>query len=250
MRLVLIGILSAIFLSGCATSPPVPKIELTQGDRIGVLVDSGNTLSHLHVGTTVFNNFSRSYDYKSNLRSDISQAVEKSVQKAGLTVVNLQTAGFNYSDISNLVQAAGDKWQISSGKESIALRLKKELNLKAILVVKEGRVLASLECYGGPCAERYMDSSGLFTRSFFGDTNYVAVAAYQWNVFVLDPPADFALDPTFRKIIRIPSIRLERFKDPADFKNLTQNELAPVQDAILQFVGNATSEAIKTLNVK
>lgn len=250
MRLIVIGFLAAFFLSGCATSPEMPKIATNRGDRVGLLVDVGDNLSHMHVGTTVFSNFSKRYDYNFNLQSDVTRTIEKSLRDAGLVAVDLRSAGLSHADLSGLIQITDEKWQIAAGKESVAQRLRNELGLKAVLVLKEARVLAALECFGGPCTERYMDASGMFTRSFMGATGYSAIAAYRWNVFVLDPVADTARTDTFRKITGIPAIRLRDFNTPADLNNLTERELAPIRDAILKLTEDATVEAVKTLNVK
>ena len=250
MRLTVLISIAALFIAGCATSPPLPKIESTRGDRVGVLVEIGDNPSHTHIGTTVFNNFAKKYPYKWNLSSDVMRTVEQTVRNSGFTAVDLRAEGIQYSDVSGLIQAAGENWQITSGKEDALRRLRDQLHLKALLVLKETRVMTALECAGGPCSERYADASGLYTRSFFGLTRYNAVAAYQWNVFVLDPVADAAKADPLRSMLRIPATPLPGFKDPANFENLTEAEFSPVRDAILRFTEIASAEAIKTLNAK
>jgi len=250
MRFTAIILIATSFIAGCATAPPLPKIESSRGDRIGLLVEAGDSPSHMHIGTTIFNNFTKKYPYNWNLSADITRTIEQSVRGAGFTVVDLRQEGINYAEISDLIQPSGEKWQIAFGKEEIIYRLREQLQLKALLVVKETRVMAALECMGGPCSERYADSSGLYTRSFLNLTSYNAVAAYQWNVFVLDPVADAAKVDPLSSMLRIPAIFLSGFKDPADFKNLTETEFAPVRKAILRFVELTSNEAVKALNVK
>lgn len=250
MRFAAIILIAASLIAGCATAPPLPKIESSRGDRIGLLVEAGDSPSHTHIGTTVFNNFTKKYPYHWNLSADVTRKIEHSVRSAGFTVVDLRKEGINYAEISGLIQSAGEKWQIASGKEETIRRLREQLQLKALLVIKETRVMTALECAGGPCSERYADSSGLYTRSFFGLTRYNAVAAYQWNVFVLDPVADVAKADPLRMMLRMPATPLSGFKDPADFENLTEAEFAPVRDAILRFAELASNEAVKALNVK
>lgn len=250
MRIAALISITALFIAGCATSPPLPKIESSRGDRIGVLVEAGDNPSHAHIGTTVFNNFSKKYPYNWNLRSEVTRTIEQTVRNSGFTAVDLRAEGINYADVSGLIQGTGEKWQITSGKEETMRRLREQLRLKAVLVLKETRVMTALECAGGPCSERYADNSGLYTRSFFGLTRYNAVAAYQWNVFVLDPVADAAKADPLRSMLRIPSTPLSGFKDPADFENITEAEFAPVREAILRFTEVASNEAVKALNVK
>ena len=250
MRIAALVSLAALLIAGCATSPPLPKIESTRGDRIGILVEAGNNPSHTHIGTTVFNNFAKKYPYNWNLGSAVTRTIEQTVRNSGFTAVDLRAEGISYADVSGLIQGTGEKWQVTSGKEEIMRRLREQLRLKAVLVLKETRVMTALECAGGPCSERYADSSGLYTRSFFGLTRYNAVAAYQWNVFVLDPVADAAKADPLRSMLRFPSTPLSGFKDPADFENLTEAEFVPVREAILRFTEVVSNEAVKALNVK
>ena len=251
MRIAVLISITALFIAGCATTPPLPKIESSRGDRIGLLVEAGDSPSHTHIGTTVFTNFTKKYPYNWNLSADVTRTIKRTVRSAGFTAVDLRKEGINYADVSGLIQAAGEKWQIASGKEEIIRRLRDQLRLKALLILKETRVIAARECIGlGSCYKRYADSSGLYTRSAFVVTDYKAVAAYQWNVFVLDPIADAAKADPLRSMLRIPSTPLSGFKDPADFENLTEAEFAPVRDAILRFTEIASNEAVKALNVK
>jgi hypothetical protein len=250
MRFAAIILLSISLIAGCASAPPLPKIESSRGDRIGLLVEAGDSPSHTHIGTTVFNNFTKKYPYNLNLSANVTRTIEQSVRSAGFTAVDLRKEGINYAEISGLIQPAGEKWQIASGNEETFRRLREQLRLKALIVVKEARVMTALECTGGPCSERYADSSGLYTRSFFGLTRYNAVAAYQWNVFVLDPVADAAKVDPLHRMLRMPVTTLTGFKDPAAFENLTEAEFAPVRDAILRFTELVSNQAVKTLNVK
>lgn len=180
----------------------------------------------------------------------MSRVVQQSVKSSGFEAIDLNAAGIQYSDVAGLIKANSEQWQVTPGKEDTVRRLREQLKLKALVVIKEERVLAALECAGGPCAERYADTSGLYTRSFFGITRYNAVAAFKWNVFVLDPITNTAGVDSMREILRIPATPLPGFKDPATFDKLTEAEFVPVRDAILRFTEVTTTEAMKTLNGK
>ena len=240
----------SVLLVGCSTAPKLPNIESKLGDRVGYLVDIGDSPAHTHVGTTVFNNFAKNAPYKWDLNAGVKQIVQQNVKKAGFTAVDLQAEGIRYSDVSDLIQAKDDVWQVVPGKEEAFRRLRDRLRLKAFIVLKEARVMASLECGGGPCSERYADTSGLFTRSFFGITRYSAVAAFQWNVFTLDPLADIARADPLRQLLRMPATHLPNFKTPVRFEDLTEEEFAPVKDAILKFTDTTAESALKALNPK
>ncbi|MCL1962242.1 MAG: hypothetical protein FWG56_10860 [Desulfovibrionaceae bacterium] len=250
MRITAIILIVTALISGCVTAPPLPKIESSRGDRIGLFVEVGDSPSHTHIGTTVFNNFVKNYSYNWNLGADVTRTVEQTIAGAGFTVVDLRKEGLNYAEVSGLIQPVKGGWQIVPGKEGMIRRLREEFRLKALLVVKEGQATAALECAGGPCVARYVNNSGLYTHSIFGLTAYLAVAAYRWNVFVLDPVADVAMADPLKTMLQYPSVRLFGFKSPVDFKNLTEAEFVPVRDAILKFTEKVSKEAVKDLNVK
>ena len=237
-------------LAGCATAPPLPKIESLRGDRIGVLVEVSGNPTHTHVGTTVFNNFVKKYPYQWNLGAEVRRIIERSVNEAGFTVVDLRQEGFDYQKVAGLIQTTGGKWQVAAGKEEVVRQLREQHKLKALIVVKDAPVMASLECSGGPCTARYVDHSGLYTRSVFGYTSYRAVAAFPWNVYVLDSVADISLAEPLRPMLGEPSYFLRSFKSPANFENLTEAEFQPVREGILSFTQEAFKAVVKVLNVK
>lgn len=245
-------LLSATLLTaGCASisTTPMPKIESARGERVGVWVEAGSTPTHTHIGTTVFNNFTKTYPYDWKLNAELTRTLQQSIQGAGLEMVDLRKEGLSLADVSGLVQPGHGAWQAAPGKEEAVRRLRQQWRLKAVMVLKEGPVQADLECYGGPCNARYVGATGLYTRSMFNLTRYTAVAAYDWNVFVLDPLADTAKAESMRAVLKKPTRWLPS-TDPADFSNLTEAELAPVREAILGFVKNASTEAVKTLNAR
>ncbi|MBE0592621.1 MAG: hypothetical protein IH616_09510 [Gemmatimonadales bacterium] len=250
MRIAAIISIAALFIAGCTTAPPLPQIESARGDRIGILVETGDNPTHTHIGTTVFNNFTREYPYDWKLSTEVTRTIERVFGNAGFTAVDLRKEGLSYADVSDLIQPTGEKWQVATGKEETIRRLREQLKLKALLVAKEASVLANIECSGGPCSERYVAGPGLYSRSFLGLSNYYAVAAYQWNVFVLDPVADAAkVDPLW-SMLRIPSAHLREFQHPLDFRNLTEAEFAPVREAVLMLTEKASHAAVKSLNVR
>ena len=250
MRLfTLIAMTLVLLVSGCVSAPPLPRIAASRGDRIGVLVEAGDNLTHTHIGTTMMNNFEKEYRYDFHLHQDITRIIEQTVGNAGFVDVDLRAEGFSYKDLVGLVQAKDGQWRITPGKEALARRLHQQLGLKALIVLKEDTVLVDLECAGGPCAERYAKHAGLYSRSLLVFTQYRAVAAYRWNVYVLDPVADVALSDPIRSKLRIPAVPLAGFKDPADFNNVTEAEFGPVREAILRFTQNIAGSAVETLNV-
>src|SRR5690606_23527053 len=166
------------------------------------------------------------------------------------TAIDLRREGLTYVELSDLILPTGESWQAAPDKAEIIRRLRRDLKLKALLIAKEAPALASIECSGGPCSERYVAGPGLYSRSFLGLSNYYAVAAYSWNVFILDPVADAAKADPLRSMLGIPATRLTGFKHPVEFKSVTEAEFAPVREAILELTESASNEAVKVLNVR
>lgn len=237
-------------LAGCAMAPPIPQFETKRGDRVGIYVDIGEGPTHTHIGTTIFNNFSKRYPYAWNLETILADSLKTSLNQAGISVVDLKAEGFRYSDLAGLIEPGEKQWVWAPGTESTKNRLRNEKNLKAVIVVKENRVLAALECGGGPCNERYADSPGLYTRSMLVLTVYNAVAAYSWDVYLLDPTANLAYLDSIHSKMRIPSVRLTGYDSPADFKNLSEAEFKPVRDALVKFSDSLVDETVRALKPK
>lgn len=238
----------SIVLFGCAGGPPAPRIETAVGERIGFLVEGGESPTHTHIGTTVFNNFTKKYPYRWNLESQVAGTIGKSIAEAGYTPVDLKAAGLRLADVDRLIQPKEFAWVVTPGREPALKRLRDQFGLKAVIVLKEGPVTTSLECAGGPCSARSSGGSGLFTRSFFGLTRYHGVAAYHWNVFVLDPPVDTARATELFDHLRYPARIISDYADPANFENLTESEFGPVRETILKMIRSFSILALRSLN--
>ena len=240
--------LAMLVLAGCVTPPPIPSFETKRGDRVGILVDIGDDAVHTHIGTTVFNNFEKKYAYRWNLDSAVAEVLKNSLSKSGFVVLDLEDEGLRYGDVTPLVVTDGEIWRMAPGKENTVRELTERKSLKAVVVVKETRVMTALECGAGPCSERYANASGMYTRSFFGRTRYNAVAAFSLNVYVLEPLADLARTGALRTMMRIPAIPLANYPAPANFQELREHELFSVRDAILRFSEQMATEIVKALN--
>ena len=96
-------------LAACAaTPPPLPAVHHGAGERIGVLVALPQTPMHTHIGTTVFNNFEKTYPYPWNLAGDLRTAILRELAHAGFEPVDLAAAGFNAAQLQDLVAVRGE----------------------------------------------------------------------------------------------------------------------------------------------
>lgn len=240
--------LLTLLLVSCATPPPpAPSFTLAKNSKVGVLVALNSTAVHEHVGTTVFNNFSTERQLTWDLPKRASNAFSSGLTANGFDVVELGAQGFTKNEVDDLVVASGTSWQPNPVRSATLSRLKDELGLSAVVVVYDVRTLADLECGGGPCAERYVRTSGLFTRSFFGLTRYFAVAAIDAKVFVLQPAAELsAFDPIAK--VRTNRVKLlTDMREPRDFKRLSDDEFQPVADWIGAYVDQIATASASAL---
>lgn len=205
---------------------------------------------HTHIGTTVFNNFTKKYPHDWQLNQQVAETVKGALTRSGFTPVDLQKEGVSFVDVAGLLQQTESGWKLGAGKEMTFNQMRERLQLKAVVALKESRVRAFMECGGGPCVDRMVEGSGLYSRSMLGMTNYLGVAAYKWNVYALDPLADLTTTASLRNALATPSFPIAGFKKPADFYNISAQEFAPVKDAVLKFVDGSVTEALKPLNPK
>ena len=241
----------ATVLAGCATPPPpVPPIQSQRGDRIGVFVDIGDSPTHTHIGTTVFHNFEKTYTYHWDLKARVTEAIADALNHAGLQAVDLEAEGVAFPQTTGLVVPDGRAWRIAAGKDDLLHQFRDQLHLRGLIALQEGTVVAALECTGGPCSVRYVDRPGLYTRSVLTFTRYYAVAAFKWNLFVLDPPADMATADTLDQVLQAPGVPLISYGAPANFYNLTEAEFAPVRDAIVKYATYVTDNYAEALNAR
>lgn len=243
-------VLAAVLLGGCATAPPVPSFETRRGDRVGILVDIGDNPTHTHVGTTIFNNFEKRYPHRWDLDAAVAGALKDTLSQAGFEAVDLEAQGLRHVDLAALVVENGQAWAVASGREGAARDLAQRRGLRAVVLVKEQKTMAHLECHGGPCTERYTSGAGLYTRSILGLTTRYAVPAFGMHVYLLDPPADLARTGPLRSLVARPAVLLPAGAGPANLEQVSGAEWRTVRDAIVAATRRTAAEIAKALNPK
>ncbi|SRR5712692_6100852 len=245
MRFIGVACFVALVLTGCA--PLIPSFETKRGDRVGILVDIGNNPVHTHEGTTFFTNFEKKYPYQWHLDSAVTEVPKNSLSKAGFAVIDLETDGLRYSDVTSLIVWDGEKWKPGPGKENTVRELVERRGLRAVVVVKETPIGIGGSVVKPPHSA---NASGLYTDGSL-DTQYKAVAAFRLNVYVLNPLANISeANPLLIWTIRKRVTPLTNFPAPANFEQITEAEFLPVRDVILKFSEQMAVEIAKALNPK
>lgn len=236
-----------LILAGCTTAPPLaPNAgRIAKGSKVGLLVYLPNRAQHVHVGTTVFNNFSSDYAFPWNATTRAYEVFQSDLEKAGFEVVRLS----NYATTSvNALAVEKDGRWVGNPRQEAASRKLREAQVAAVVVVEGKRTQARLECTGGSCGETYMANSGLFTRGMFVSMSYFAVPAFEAKVFVLDSPVELtAYEPLKRLQLERVKV-LKSFAEPADLKKLTNTEFAPVASAVDAYVQSLSRGTVQALS--
>ena len=242
MKNILSLISIAFFLASCASPLGIPKVsdfKVPPGSKVGILViEEGVHPIHTHIGTTIFNNFEKTYDSETwTLKKELEGSLNSHLSNKNLyTVVNLENEGFSFDDLNELVIYKNGEWIVDDSKFSIYNKLTKELEIDAIIVAKEQEVLAYLECTGGPCTAFTTKASGLFTRSFLGIKSYWAVTAYDTNIYILNTPTNASNCKSFRKQEDVRSAFIRKGFKPKDLKAITPEEWTQVKTEIDKYV--------------
>lgn len=238
----------ALLMSACATVyvPPVPQYNTPAKGKIGVYIDTSDTIKHSHIGTTIFNNFNSEYEYDWRMEDTIFELVKQELAKSNsaIEVVNLkQLDGVKYDGL-NLVGISGKTWAFSEGSEEMRKSLV-DNGVYAVISISETPTLALLNCGQYGCSEFYSQGQGLFTRSFLGMDSYHASASYDINIELLTTPVDISMLEDVRELLSFQNKnpKISGFHAPADFKNITEQEMLPVKANIEAYLQTVTQTA-------
>ncbi len=227
-----------LFVAGCANvSPKLPNYKIGQKDNVGYIIKTNENMVHTHIGTTVFNNFEKTYP-KLITADDVKKLLKKSIH-ANL----IDISSYKFGDIDNLIIKNDNKWIINNN--NIYSELIKKDKLKAIIVVSEKS--GGIYLYPNYLSSK---SSGLLSTSMLGIERYFAVSGFHFKLHILNPigSKEFHKEIVTAKIICDPLIdnyqKKSNFVKPANIKVLTSEERKSVTKSILEL----TKYNIKQIN--
>jgi hypothetical protein len=246
----LLIILITLLISGCAAlspPPPAPKSALAKGSKVGILVSSDSEFEHLHVGTTIFNNFSHSVTTPWNMQPRTQEYFSKALSDVGFNVLDLKAAGFNEKLSDALVIEKDKEWNFNPENQHLITRLRKEFGLDAIVKVSPVITRVRNECSSYGCAETYMNKSGLFTRGMFLSTRYFAVTAVHVSVYRLNEPSNLSVYDPLRTVLESRVTMLRDFSDPIDLRHMTDAEFNPITESIAKKINELSAATASVL---
>lgn len=234
---------------GESTKEPVSKPVAPPKPKVGVWVSAKKFPTHTHIGTTKFNNFTKEYSYDWQLNNTLYSTFKKAIE---------QNSRFTTVDISSMVGDAGAlDFVMGEGrngsfneKQNTLRKSLLDKGIATVIIIEEAPTVAITECGTYGCSEHQSKGFGLFTRSFLGTDHYIASASFNVNVERLDKPVDVLTLPTFTEFQddALKNERVEDFTPPDNFDEITEQELAPIKNTIVNYFDRLATAVGKYLS--
>ena len=234
---------------GESTKEPVSKPVAPPKPKVGVWVSAKKFPTHTHIGTTKFNNFTKEYSYDWQLNNTLYSTLKKAIE---------QNSRFTAVDISSMVDDAGALDFVMGEGNNGAFNdkqntLRKSLldkGIATVIIVEEAPTVAITECGTYGCSEHQSKGFGLFTRSFLGTDHYIASASFNVSIERLDKPVDILTLPVFTEFQddALKNERVEDFTPPDNFDEITEQELAPIKNTIINYFDRLATAVGKYLS--
>ncbi len=234
---------------GESTKEPVSKPVVPPKPKVGVWVSAKKFPTHTHIGTTKFNNFTKEYSYDWQLNNTLYSTFKKAIE---------QNSRFTAVDISSLVDDAGAlDFVMGEGnngtfndKQNTLRKSLLDKGIATVIIVEEAPTVAITECGTYGCSEHQSKGFGLFTRSFLGTDHYIASASFNVSIERLDKPVDILTLPVFTEFQddALKNERVEDFTPPDNFDEITEQELAPIKNTIVNYFDRLATAVGKYLS--
>ncbi len=235
--------------NGESTKEPVSKPVVPPKPKVGVWVSAKKFPTHTHIGTTKFNNFTKEYSYDWQLNNTLYSTFKKAIE---------QNSRFTAVDISSLVDDAGAlDFVMGEGnngtfndKQNTLRKSLLDKGIATVIIVEEAPTVAITECGTYGCSEHQSKGFGLFTRSFLGTDHYIASASFNVSIERLDKPVDILTLPVFTEFQddALKNERVEDFTPPDNFDEITEQELAPIKNTIVNYFDRLATAVGKYLS--
>ncbi len=100
-----------LLVSSCAPHPQFlsPVFEFQQASKIGIINFVKPTMTHYHIGTTVFNNFTKEIDVNWNIPSFINDEIKQQATELGYHAVIIEPENNIKSILDNATLVKNDK---------------------------------------------------------------------------------------------------------------------------------------------
>ncbi|WP_420465174.1 hypothetical protein [Panacagrimonas sp.] len=211
--------------------PPEPEgVQAPMAGRVGIMSLLGNELRHVHSGTTPFGNHEQDY----NVQYDFGGYVMEELRQALLTRTPYQPVAVA---ATGALRRDASTWMETWDGEKFAETFQREFDgiisqnrLSMLIIVAYPTVSDGV--FG---TRQKLRGSGLYTRSFFGDTEAAVFSTMQFYR-IAGKPAQLVQPvsaPSDRNIGDLPNAQL-----PDDLEDLPPRYLGPIYQPLRLIVQN------------
>jgi hypothetical protein len=192
------------------------------------------------------------------LRQSMEEAIATSLTQAGLVPVDLAPVGAKAGHIEDLLEMDGKgtiqkgnlRWRIPESHQAIVDKLRKELDLAAVIFVTDTPRAMFPFCAG--CIGSFNAAGGGLVVEKYGLIGFKtvkvrAIASFRWNVYTLAVPADYARDEDLFPDTEVSRVKLTPESKVADVDNPTAAEFEPVREDIAARARGIATKAAKLL---
>lgn len=228
-------VLIAFFIQGCATKLP-PKVAVPEHAKIGVMLLIDEKPKHVHVGTTIFNNFERGDVSDWDIKNRIHKYMQSTLSQH--KVIFIEPSRKLLSDRLEF---------ISYGWDSLSLNEELISEIDSVTKPSDIDFLVTIEPYSAPVEYEstvYADGYGLFTRCIFGICRAEALSHVTTRVYAMNPPRLVSWSATTKNNL---SVEISSYDD---LKHLTSIEADKAKDPFVSYISADINSSLERADLK
>lgn len=228
-------LLAVVLLGACAGRAPGPAaghqaLQAPMAGRVGIMSLMQNKLVHVHAGTGGFGDFKTTYPVRYDFNGFVREQLRKElVAKTPYQPIPVQPTG--------LLMKHANKWQKTNRDGGFAPKIQREIdgimkqNRLAMLIIASTPEIDD----GVPGTGQSLVGSGLYTRTFLGNTSTAVFSTLRFHRLVGEPArlVHPVSHPTDRHIGDLPDVEL-----PDQLKGMSPRYLAPVYTPLHHIIRN------------
>jgi hypothetical protein len=219
-------------LAGCAHEPLI-RSPVAENSRVGMVFHGfPDQMTHVYVGTTIFNNATNDYPLLKPMQPFVEQRLERELRRAGMIPVALDLSLQQREALENsFVPRQWDGNLVASpDAEQVITEITKTYDLDLIIRVwsREGTVMLSDVSHPS-------GHYGPFTFSFLGSNRHMAYSNICMHAYLASPAR------TNSRGCQLANPKIEHLVPPADPKNPDRF----YRQGIEAYIRNWTAELIK-----
>lgn len=237
MRIVKV-LFSVIIVStfGCASQKPV-TVTIPQDAKIGIMYLIDERPRHVHVGTTVFNNFTKMDVSDWSVRQALTDHIRKEIlSKYNFTILEIEPTSVLMENRTNLYKLGWNRMYLKEEYVSEIFKVTKDLNIDFLITIEpfnadvEGHTPVSSDGYGllTRCTIGYCYAKGL---------NHVAS-----KVYAMKPPKIISWSKSLTYYSSDLPIEID-FSN--GIKNLPKTEIDKAKEPVIQFMKERIDSALE-----